>query len=653
MTMASQAGAVLGTAAAIGAAASLLRASTRPSGPVRPAYRWFALAAGLWGAAVLMAALVSAPAGGTAPLVPFADIPALLALLAAGAGFALLAAAPQGRAWGRPSWRDLCQSARYLADGFVAVAALFLIGWITLFSGIFARSGVSPGAFAVELARPLADLVLLGVALPLVVCSGRRGLLPYLGVAAITLADALAVGARVRGAGPDAVAMTAAVAGFVLLAVVPWVPAGWPDWTRWRTPAGRVARRAGTAAAGAAVRSGPRARAPGDAHRAGGLGALRPSVTTALAAAGALIAALALIAWALAGEPRPRPVVPLVAGVMLLVLAARLLDLIQHERWVAWSQADAGRQFQQLADRTSDAVLLCDPGGTIRYAGGAVAGYGYTPADLRGRALTDLLHPEDLAGGTRAVRAVLTGEDDGGRTYPCRVRAADGTWRHVLATVSRYIEPGSRGFLLVTARDVSDQVALRREVAHLTFHDGLTGLPNRAYVEQRARDTLDPRVRAATEPAGAVILVDLDEFSTVNDEVGHDSGDLLLAQVAHRLRAAVQPRDTVARWGGDEFAILVEGGVSAEEVVDVAEGLARGVASAPFRVGDQEVRLTASVGVALCGEGPASHAWRNADMAVNKAQEAGGGRVEVFAAGTGNGRDHDRISGSETKLLSG
>ena len=119
----------------------------------------------------------------------------------------------------------------------------------------------------------------------------------------------------------------------------------------------------------------------------------------------------------------------------------------------------------------------------------------------------------------------------------------------------RYQAPGEPSQMLVTARDVSDQVALRQQVTHLTFHDGLTGLPNRAYVEERARDVLaTPRRR---RQAG-VIFLDLDRFTAVNDSVGHGAGDLVLAQAARRLRAVVPVHDTVARWGGDEFAVLFE-----------------------------------------------------------------------------------------------
>src|SRR5580704_1908571 len=186
--------------------------------------------------------------------------------------------------------------------------------------------------------------------------------------------------------------------------------------------------------------------------------------------------------------------------------------------------------------------------------------------------------------------------------------------------------------MLVSARDVSDQVALRQQVNHLTFHDGLTGLPNRAYVEERARDVLrDAAVAART----GVIFLDLDRFTAVNDSVGHGAGDLVLAQAARRLRAVVPVHDTVARWGSDEFAVLVEDAGSVQEVAEIAERLAVAVAAEPFQAGGQQIALTASVGVALAEAGPDSPpglVLRNADVAMSRAKEAGGDRVEIYAA---------------------
>jgi diguanylate cyclase (GGDEF)-like protein len=242
--------------------------------------------------------------------------------------------------------------------------------------------------------------------------------------------------------------------------------------------------------------------------------------------------------------------------------------------------------------------------------------------------------------------------------FPARVRAADGTWRHVESTVLRYqvpsvapaggygsfahsaqhARPGQRSQILVTARDVSDQMALRQQVAHLTFHDGLTGLPNRAYLEERTRDVL----RAGSpSPQVGVVFLDLDRFTAVNDSVGHSAGDLVLAQAARRMRAAVPVHDTVARWGSDEFAVLVENAAGAAEVAEIAERLVGAIAAEPFQVAGQQVTLTASAGAAMAGRDPETPddpfdpvglVLRNADVAMSRAREAGGDRVEIYAA---------------------
>jgi len=322
----------------------------------------------------------------------------------------------------------------------------------------------------------------------------------------------------------------------------------------------------------------------------------------------------------------------------VLVLASRVFMLVRENLAVLGIWRESSRSLRDLASRTSDVVLVCDLDGAIRYASPAVEDYGYPPGTLTGRRLLDFVHPEDRPAVLASVRLALGGYAEGAEgieglegsgRFPVRVRAADGTWRHVESTLLRYQAPGEPIQMLVTARDVSDQVALRQQVTHLTFHDGLTGLPNRAYVEERARDVL--RDAAMADRTG-VIFLDLDRFTAVNDSVGHGAGDLVLAQAARRLRAVVPVHDTVARWGSDEFAILVEDAGSVQEVAEIAERLAGAVAAEPFRVAGQQIALTASVGVALADVDPPGLVLRNADVAMSRAKDAGGDRVEVYAA---------------------
>jgi len=155
--------------------------------------------------------------------------------------------------------------------------------------------------------------------------------------------------------------------------------------------------------------------------------------------------------------------------------------------------------------------------------------------------------------------------------------------------------PGEPARMLLSVRDVSEQVALRQQVTHLTFHDGLTGLPNRAYVEERAREALEP----SGDRVAGVIFLDLDGFTAVNDLIGHGAGDLVLAQAARRLRSVVPAQDTVARWGGDEFSVMLENAAGAQEIIELAERLAGVIAGEPFRVAERDLGLTASIGVVM------------------------------------------------------
>jgi diguanylate cyclase (GGDEF)-like protein/PAS domain S-box-containing protein len=585
--------------AAVGAAVSLWRGAARQPWPDLRAYRWFTVAAGLICANVIVGQAVPPPAGAVAML-SFTDLPSLLLLPVMAAGLAGLATAARSAipdAQSPRRSRRLGAVGAYLADGYVLAAALFLIGWITLFSAAYARSGTGL-SFARELVHPLVDLLILCAALPLAQAAGRRGAAPYLALVAVAVGDALAVGARLAGTSPGIGAVAAQLVALGLLALTPWAIGAWAAGTRW-------------------------------------LGGAR-EVTTAAAAAAAAVACVLVAGQAIAVGHLTGLVEILLLGTMAAVLAVRVVSLVW--RVGAWSRVwqESGRQFRQLAERTSDVVLLCDLNGVIRYASHAVTGYGYGPDALRGTPVVDLLHPDDRACGMEALRRAMTSKAQPPGRYPCRVRAEDGTWRHVEATVSRYRDPGQPDLVLITARDMSAQVALRRQVTHLTFHDGLTGLPNRAYAEQRALDVLGQGGGAAGPGA---IVVDIDGFTAVNDVRGRTAGDLLLAQVARRLRLAVSPEDTVARWGGDEFAVLTEGTVSAAGLAEIAERLARGVTSQPFRIGDSDLTITASVGAALADGSAAADMWRNAETALARAKAAGGGRAEMFGADDPAGTD--------------
>jgi diguanylate cyclase (GGDEF)-like protein len=162
------------------------------------------------------------------------------------------------------------------------------------------------------------------------------------------------------------------------------------------------------------------------------------------------------------------------------------------------------------------------------------------------------------------------------------------------------------------------------ELRYRAFHDPLTGLANRDLFRDRLEHALSLR---RDEPV-AVAFIDLDDFKTVNDSLGHDAGDELLRLAAERLRACVRSGDTAARLGGDEFAALIED----PEAVD---GLVRRMLDAfevPFRIGHRELHVTTSIGVStgVPGQHTAAQLLQDADLAMYAAKAAGKGRAEVF-----------------------
>jgi diguanylate cyclase (GGDEF)-like protein len=183
-----------------------------------------------------------------------------------------------------------------------------------------------------------------------------------------------------------------------------------------------------------------------------------------------------------------------------------------------------------------------------------------------------------------------------------------------------------RGIVL-NGRNVSERRAFERQLEHQAFHDAVTGLANRALFNERVRHAV---ARARREQAGvAVFFLDLDDFKTINDGLGHAAGDAVLVEVAQRIAAGVRAGDTAARFGGDEFAFLLEDVGGAQVAADSAERVLAALAE-PFTVEDREIRVRASAGISFAEGGDADELVRNADAAMYIAKREGGGSYRVF-----------------------
>ncbi len=286
--------------------------------------------------------------------------------------------------------------------------------------------------------------------------------------------------------------------------------------------------------------------------------------------------------------------------------------------------------LEDLFDSAPEAMVILQKDRILLANREFVRIFGYPLDVCLGSSLQDLVVPEGRYHETEMLKHMV--EEEGRAAMETVRRTCSGEDVDVSVVVTQVRLGAGRAGLSVTYRDIRQEKQMQAKLQHSALHDPLTGLANRVLFLDRLTLTL-ARLRRRPDRNFAVIFLDLDRFKQVNDTWGHAAGDTLLLTVSERLRACLRPQDTIARFGGDEFALVLDEAGSMEDI----DGLARRIQMELQRsvdIGPAEVCVSASIGIALGSKeyNDVEEILRDADVAMYRAKGNGKARHEFFAS---------------------
>jgi len=319
-------------------------------------------------------------------------------------------------------------------------------------------------------------------------------------------------------------------------------------------------------------------------------------------------------------------VMPFFLGLKLISdrLRKTLLSAVISEREVR----DIAQRFDTALNNMPHGLCMFDERKRVRVANHRLAALLGLPDDavLTGRNVHELLRDSTAL---KAAKDVDTAEfiqefehrlSGGGVDFYTEIEGE--------RSLSFTTEPMTNGGSVVIVEDITERRQAEQRIRQLARFDALTGLPNRTVFHEELQNAL-----ADNEPGVSlsVLFIDLDQFKQVNDTLGHPTGDLLLCAVAERLRSALQPSERVARFGGDEFAVLQQRSVSDKDPSDLAERIVRSI-SRPYHIQAHTVIIGASVGISMAPRdgSDADLLLKNADLALYHAKVPGPSRWRFF-----------------------
>ena len=309
----------------------------------------------------------------------------------------------------------------------------------------------------------------------------------------------------------------------------------------------------------------------------------------------------------------------------------RLVLLMERMEGFAGAVELEGSFLEEVLDATPEATVIAHEGRVLHVNREFSRLFGYSAAECMGAELDDLVMPDGRMHENELIWHTLARHGRAEMETVRRTRTGEAV--DVAVLVSRVRLGGEAFGLFVTYRDIRRQKQEEARLQHTALHDGLTGLANRALFLDRAGGTL-ARLKRRPDRNFAVLFVDLDGFKQVNDTLGHAAGDELLLEVAERLVRCLRPQDTVARFGGDEFALLLDEIGSADDMQRVIMRVQDEVRRPMVLKSGKQARISGSMGVALgtTEYAAAEELLRDADQAMYEAKKQGKARCVVFGS---------------------
>lgn len=283
---------------------------------------------------------------------------------------------------------------------------------------------------------------------------------------------------------------------------------------------------------------------------------------------------------------------------------------------------------QDLLDSAPDAMAVTRDGKLVHFNQEFGRMFGYSKEEGLGQVLDDLVIPDGLRHESEILTHTAQATGRASIETVRRTRTGEYLEVWVLITLAKKNHGADEAF--VVYRDIRRQKQAEARWQHRALHDALTGLANRHLFLDRVRETMR-RLRRRPDRNFAVLFLDLDLFKQVNDTLGHAAGDKLLLETTGRLRACMRPQDTIARMGGDEFALLLNEVESREDAARVAERVQQSI-QREVELEEGRVFVSASIGIALGSNGyeKPEEILRDADLAMYEAKQAGKAQHQFF-----------------------